>query len=185
MNYEQIKKNQYYKLRREWKELKQEHNTIKTLFEGIAKQFVVNIIKFCTDNDLGDPFTETEPETQNVGRKESKSSSFNKIFREIVTSTHPDKAEQKENSQEIYNAATKARKEGNLQELLDAGKSLSVKLNVNEITTAELDLLQSNIDELKDKIQKIKNSYAWVWFHGNPQLRNEVFYDFIESVKNK
>ena len=178
-------KKQYYTLRKEWKEYKEEYNNIKIQFDEIGKQFTINVIKFCADNDLGDPFTGTEFESQNVGRINSTSSSFKKIFRNIVTSTHPDKAEQKENSKQIYTAATKARKEGNLQELLDAGKDASIKVNVSDLTTAELNLLQSNIDELKDKIQKIKNSYAWVWFYSNPSKRNRIFYDFIESVNKK
>ena len=165
MSYSYIKK-QYYTLRREWKEYKQEYNNIKIQFDEIGKQFTINVIKFCADNDLGDPFTETEVESQNVGRINSTSSSFKKIFRNIVTSTHPDKAEQTENSKQIYTAAT-------------------IKVNVSELTTAELNLLQSNIDELKDKIQKIKNSYAWVWFYSNPSKRNRIFYDFIESVNKK
>lgn len=175
-------KKQYYTLRREWKEYKKEHDNIKILFDDIGKQFVVHIIKFCSDNNLGDPFKETEFESQNVRRTNPQSSSFNKIFRNIMTNTHPDKGEKKENSKEIYNVAAQARKEGNLQELLDAGQDISVKVDLSELTTADLDLLRSNIDELKGKIQKIKNSYAWVWFHSNPSKRNRIFYDFIESV---
>lgn len=183
MNYQQIKKKQYYKLRREWKEYKQEHDNIKILFDDIAKQFVVHIVKFCSDNNLGDPFPETASESQNVRRTNPQSSSFNKIFRNIMTNTHPDKGEQKENSKEIYNVAAQARKEGNLQELLDAGKEMRMKVDPSELKTADLDLLQSNIDELKNKIQKIKNSYAWAWFHAAPNFKNKIFYDFIESVK--
>ena len=67
-----------------------------------------------------------------------------------------------------------------MQELLDAGKELSLAPNLNEITIEELDLLELNINEVKDKIQKIRNSYAWVWFHASPKKRNEIFYNFIE-----
>jgi pyocin large subunit-like protein len=176
-------KKEYYKLRRVWKETKQEYKDIEQLYESIEKQFVFNIIKFCQDNNLANPFTESSAETQNVSRDNSKSSSFNKLFRKIVTNTHPDKNKKIKNKEEIYNAATKARKEGNLQELLDAGHSVSVKPDISSITVAELDLLQSNIDELKDKIQKTKNSYPWVWFHSNPSKRNIIFYNFIESAK--
>ena len=80
-------------------------------------------------------------------------------------------------SEELF---TNAKKSGNLQELLDAGKEISLAPDINNITTEELDLLELNINEIKDKIQKIRNSYAWVWFHASPKKRNEIFYNFIE-----
>ena len=97
-----------------------------------------------------------------------------------MVNTHPDRAEQAEKTKKIYNQATNAKKSGNLQELLDAGKEISLAPDINNITTEELDLLELNINEIKDKIQKIRNSYAWVWFHASPEKRNEIFYNFIK-----
>ena len=177
------KKTQYNKLRREWKENKKEYKDINTLYEGIEKQFVINVIKFCEDHKLANPFSESSPETQNVGG-DVHSSSFKSLYRKIAVCTHPDKNKNKENARDIYELATVAKKEGNLQELLDAGKKINVKLNINEITLEELDLLEKNISEIKDKINKIKNSYPWFWFHANPSKRNVIFYDFIESAQS-
>jgi hypothetical protein len=44
--------------------------------------------------------------------------------------------------------------------------------------------LELNISEIKEKTDKIKNSYPWVWFHSNPSKRNMIFYDFIESAES-
>lgn len=176
-------KQQYLSLRREWKEHKQEYNNINELYKGIEKQFVINIIQFCQDHNLANPFTESSSETQNVGGDVS-SSSFKSLYRKIAVCTHPDKNRNKENARDIYESATVAKKEGNLQELLDAGKKINVKLNINEITLDELDLLETNISEIKDKTNKIKNSYPWVWFHANPSKRNVIFYNFIESAQS-
>ena len=178
---EYIKK-KYYKLRREWKEKKQEYESINKLYENIEKQFVFNIIKFCQDNNLANPFNESSSETQNV-RGDVSSSSFKSLYRKIAVQTHPDKNRNKENAREIYESATVAKKEGNLQELLDAGKKIDIKLDIKDITLEELELLESNITQLSDKVNKIKNSYPWVWFHSNPSKRNMIFYDFIELNK--
>lgn len=175
------KKTQYYKLRREWKELNTEYNSIKTLFDHIGIEFVNGVSKFCTENDLDDPFSKTETETQNV-RADLSTSSSKKLFRKIMLNTHPDKANNKEQNTKIYTQAAEAKKSGNLQQLLDAGKQASIAPDINEITIEELDILALNIKELKDKISKIKNSYAWVWFHANPNKRNEIFYDFVGSL---
>lgn len=176
-------KNRYYQLRREWKEYKQEYNNINKLYESIQKQFIINIIQFCQDHNLANPFTESSSETQNVGG-DVNSSSFKSLFRKIAVHTHPDKNKNKENARDIYESATVAKKEGNLQELLDAGKKINVKLNINEITLEELDLLESNISDIKDKTNKIQNSYPWVWFHANPNKRNIIFYNFIEFAQS-
>lgn len=177
-SYKQIKKKQYYKLRHKWKQYKKEYNDLKLVFDKIGIEFVKSISKFCIEHDLGDPFKETEVETQNVAAVFSSSSK--RLYRKIVVNTHPDRAEQPEKTKKIYNKATNAKKSGNLQELLDAGKEISLAPDINNITTEELDLLELNINEIKDKIQKIRNSYAWVWFHASPKKRNEIFYNFIE-----
>ena len=177
------KKTQYNKLRREWKENKKEYKDINMLYEGIEKQFVINVIKFCEENNLANPFKESQPESENV-RGDVSSSSFKSLYRKIAVQTHPDKNRNKENARDIYESATVAKKEGNLQELLDAGKKIDIKLNINDLSLEELELLQNNIHDLKNKINKIKNSYPWVWFHSNPSKRNMIFYDFIESANS-
>lgn len=176
----QYKKNKYYSLRRRWKEYREEYNNINELYQGIEKQFVINIIKFCEDHNLANPFSKLPTETQNVGGGEI-SSSFKSLYRKIAVRTHPDKNENKQDARDIYESATIAKKEGNLQELLDAGKKVDIKLKVDEISLDELNLLESNIKEIKNKIDKIKNSYPWVWFHSNASKRNMIFYNFIES----
>jgi hypothetical protein len=175
------KKTKYYQLRREWKELNKEYNSIKLLFEKIGIEFSGGISKFCTENSLGDPFSKTDTEAQNV-RADLTTSSSKKLFRKIMVNTHPDKVDNKEQNTKIYTQATKAKKSGNLQELLDAGRSASITPDLNNITLEELDILEFNIKELKDKILRIQNSYAWAWFHANPSRRNEIFYDFIGSL---
>lgn len=176
-------KNKYYLLRREWKEKKTEYKDINNLYESIEKQFIFNIIKFCQDNNLASPFTESSSETQNV-RGDVSSSSFKSLYRKIAVCTHPDKNKNKQDARDIYESATIAKKEGNLQELLDAGKKIDIKLDLKDITLEELELLESNITQLSNKINKIKNSYPWVWFHSNPSKRNMIFYDFIESANS-
>jgi len=173
-------KSKYYSLRREWKEKKKEHDDINILYEGISKQFIINIIKFCEDNNLPDPFEESSSETQNV-RGDVSISSFKSLYRKIAVQTHPDKNENKQNARDIYEKATIAKKEGNLQALLDAGKQADISIDLNNISREELNILKENINELQDKINKIKNSYPWVWFNSNPSKRNMIFYDFIES----
>ena len=174
------KKKEYYSLRRQWKEKKKEHDDLHILYEGIAKQFIINIKEFCINNNLDDPFDNNACETQNV-RGDVSSSSFKSLYRKIAVQTHPDKNKNKDNAREIYEKATEAKRQGNLQELLDAGKQINIAPDLDSITFQELDTLKQNINELQDKINKIHNSYPWAWFHANPSKRNMIFYNFIES----
>lgn len=176
----EYKTKQYYKLRREWKEIKSEYNDLKLLFDYICVEFVRSITSFCDDNNLGDPFSETEELTQNVGGLTTSSSKS--FFRKIVMNTHPDKAlKNSKKTKKIYTQATNAKKSGNLQELLDVGRETSLSPDINAMSLEDLKILESNINEIKDKILKIKNSYAWNWFHANPNKRNEIFYNFIDA----
>ena len=60
--------------------------------------------------------------------------------------THPDK---KENNEQLYIEANKAKNENNLHKLLDVGKKL--KLNLSDISREQLNLLESNIKEIEEK----------------------------------
>lgn len=175
----EYKRNKYISLRREWKESKSEYNNINYLYEGIEKQFISNVLKFCHDNKLGNPFTESHSETQNVGSYEH-SCSLKSLYRKIVVRTHPDKTGNNREARAIYENASVAKREGNLQGLLDVSNKINIKPEINNFTLTELDLLESNINELKDKTNKIKDSYPWVWFHSNKEKRNLILKDFVE-----
>ena len=59
----------------------------------------------------------------------------------------------------------------------------SSTLNLSDISRDQLNLLESNIKEIKEKIREIKNSYPWVWFHGSPKTKHEAIYDFLTQMK--
>jgi hypothetical protein len=182
--YLEYNKKQFYKLRYKWKELNKEYTELKEIADKIGLAFVDYVYNFTKDNDLPNPFDAEMGEDKNnrgsvvdiTSSSESKS-----LFRKIMLKTHPDKKEN--NSSDLYVEATKAKKENNLQKLLDVGKKLN--LNLKEISRDQLDVLESNISHLKQKIQNIKNSYAWVWFHGSQNRRHEVVYAFLNSIEYK
>ena len=175
----EYKQSKYISLRREWKENKEEYNNINFLYQGIEKQFIGNALKFCHDNKLGNPFTESSAESQKVGGDEN-SCSLKSLFRKIVVRTHPDKTGNNKQAREIYENAAVAKREGSLQDLIDVSNKIKIKPDINKFTLTELDLLESNINELKEKINKIKNSYPWVWFHSNEDKRNLILKDFVK-----
>jgi len=180
MSNTEYKKKQYYKLRREWKEHKTEYNDIKSIYDKICIQFINDLNKFCSERGLHYELPKTTELPQNVARISLSSKSF---FRKIAISTHPDKVNNKEKTKKIYTQATQAKKAGNLQELYDAGKALSLRPDISKLNFNDIDLLRENIKEVKNNILQMQNSFPWVWFYSNKEKRNDIFCNFIESLK--
>lgn len=179
MSHIEYKQKQYYKLRREWKEHKTEYNDIKSIYDKICIQFINDLNKFCSDRGLHYELPKTSESTQNVSRISLSSKSF---FRKIAISTHPDKVDNEEKTKKIYTQATKAKKAGNLQELYDAGQCLSLRPDISKLDFNDIDLLRENVNEIKNKILQIQNSFPWIWFYSNQDNRNKIFSDFIQSL---
>ena len=182
MDFKELNKKEYNRLRYQWKQLKQEYKDIQKVANKINIKFVDYVYLYTKENNIKNPFDDTEEEKKSKSGDEqslSSSSTIRTLYRDIMKQTHPDK---KENNTELYVEATVAKKENNLHKLLDVGKKL--KLNLTDITRDQLKLLELNIKEIEDDIDAIKNSYPWVWFHSNPSKRNMIFYDFIESANS-
>ena len=181
MDFKEYNKKQYNKLRHQYKELKQEYNNLKHIQEKLIPSFTNAVNQFVKDNNLPDPFTglNNEPEKESRDAEVLSSSLESKsLYRQIMIKTHPDK---KNNKKELYINATAAKKENNLHELIDIGKKLNLKLE--EITSEQLAILESNIFQLKQKTQNIKESFVFVWFHANNNKRIEIICNFLDRVK--
>lgn len=177
MDFKELNKKEYNRLRYQWKQLKQEYEDIQKVANKINIKFVDYVYLYTKENKIKNPFDDTEEEKKSKSGDEqslSSSSTIRTLYRDIMKQTHPDK---KENNTELYVEATVAKKENNLHKLLDVGKKL--KLNLTDITRDQLKLLELNIKEIEDEIDAIKNSYPWVWFHGSHKTKHEVLYSFL------
>lgn len=170
---------QYNKLRHQYKELKREYNNLKSIQDKLIPKFIDNVNKIVKENNLPDPFADLTSEAEKESRDAevlSSSLESKSLYRQIMLKTHPDK---KNNKKQLYIDATKAKKENNLHELIEIGKEL--KLNLKEITSEQLDILERNISHLKQKIQNIKDSYVFVWLHSNN--KEEIIYNFLNRER--
>ena len=180
MDFKNLNRKEYNRLRYQWKTLSQEHEDTQEVANKINIKFVDYIYIFTKENDIKNPFENTKDSEKDKSRDNStlsSSSSVRTLYRDIMKQTHPDKTE---NNSELYIKATKAKKENNLHKLLDVGKKL--KLNLADISRDQLNVLESNIKEIEDKIREIKNSYPWVWFHGSQKTKHEVVYGFLARM---
>tara|TARA_B100002019_G_scaffold88104_1_gene76314 strand:- start:7042 stop:7596 length:555 start_codon:yes stop_codon:yes gene_type:complete len=181
VDFKNLNRKEYNRLRYQWKLLSQEYEDIQKVANKINIKFVDYVYIFTKENNIKNPFDKIEDTKKDKSRDNStlsSSSSVRTLYRDIMKQTHPDK---KENNTELYVEATVAKKENNLHKLLDVGKKL--KLNLTDISRDQLNVLESNIKEIKDKIREIKNSYPWVWFHGSQKTKHEVIYGFLTEMK--
>ena len=181
MDFKKLNKQEYNRLRYQWKQVNQEYKDTQEVANKINIKFVDYVYIFTKENKIKNPFDEIKEDKEDKSRDNSQLSSFSSVralYRDIMKQTHPDK---KENNEQLYIEANKAKNENNLHKLLDVGKKL--KLNLSDISREQLNLLESNIKEIKEKTREIKNSYPWVWFHGSQQTKHEVIYGFLTQMK--
>ena len=182
MNYKELNKKEFYKLRHEWKQLNKEYNELKEISDKINIKFVDYVYNFTKEQGLPNPFEKAVDLDKNNRGSEvdiTSSSQARSFYRKIMIETHPDK--KTNNSSDLYVEATKAKKENNLQKLLDVGKKLN--LSLTEISRDQLDILESNIIDLNSKIKNIKLSYPWIWFHGSQKTKHEIVYNFLNKME--
>ena len=181
MDFKKLNRKEYNRLRYQWKQVNQEYKDTQEVANKINIKFVDYVYIFTKENKIKNPFDEIKENKEDKSRDNSQLSSFSSVralYRDIMKQTHPDK---KENNEQLYIEANKAKNENNLHKLLDVGKKL--KLNLSDISREQLNLLESNIKEIEEKIREIKNSYPWVWFHGSQQTKHEVIYGFLTRMK--
>jgi len=181
VDFKKLNKQEYNRLRYQWKQVNQEYKDTQEVANKINIKFVDYVYIFTKENKIKNPFDEIKENKEDKSRDNSQLSSFSSVralYRDIMKQTHPDK---KQNNEQLYIEANKAKNENNLHKLLDVGKKL--KLNLSDISREQLNLLESNIKEIEEKTREIKNSYPWVWFHGSQKTKHEVIYDFLTQMK--
>lgn len=189
MSYDTYKKNRYYELRHEYKTIKKEYEDLHSVITQISKQFIIEVQQICIKLNLSDPFANDESDLQVGGTNCSSFSLETKsLYRQLAKLTHPDKkgdnlSENKK--KEIYNAANQAKRENNLQELLSLSKEASCLPKSLDINTQTLNLLESNLNEINEKLNKLKQSYVWLWFCSDNIQKKKLVLDFIDSSQNK
>jgi len=104
-----------------------------------------------------------------------------KLYREIAKITHPDKAKTDEHVG-LYMKATIAAEEFDLYVLYEICLQLNV---VHSIDKEDKDILKIRINEKKDKLKNIENSFIWLYAHAPTDEEKQKLVDqFINKHGN-
>lgn len=128
------------------------------------------------DDLLEDSISQIE-EIQKDNEDKKDVSRIKKLYREIVKITHPDKANGNK-YKELYIKSTKYYESENKIGIYTVCNELNIDYELEE---NDIDLIQNQILELKNKITFLECTFAWQWYNCEDEmLKNQIVLNFIK-----
>jgi transcriptional regulator of heat shock response len=104
-------------------------------------------------------------------------SQIKRLYREIVKITHPDKAKSNK-YKELYIKSSKYYESGNKIGIYTVCDELNIDYELEE---NDVDLIQNQISDLKNKINFLECTFAWQWYNCEDEmLRSQIVLNFIK-----
>ena len=101
-------------------------------------------------------------------KNDQQSTEVKKVYRKIVSRTHPDKLEQ------LPNNTIK------MVGLFDLADELDIKLP--EIDESYIERMETETISLKNKIQRYKDSNAWIWYHSTGEMAENILNQIVSKL---
>ena len=164
------KKREFSKLRYKWRELKKEYLELGQTDKAAWRDFYEASIEYIEAHKLENPFGQQEEKQESGNREIFEEDETKVVYRQAAMKTHPDKSG--EEHIEVFKDIADAKKKGNLNKMLDGARKVNIKLE--EISIKQIEVLEGEVHELKEKINKIITSVHWVWYHANNVQRQVI-----------
>ena len=178
----------YKKLKYELKYLELEVEETEDKFRECINNFE-KVLREKMGKDFEDPNKDKGVKLNQKKQKEIKndkqSSEVKKVYRKIVSKTHPDKLEQLPNNTikkkliKHYKKAVEHYNNNNVVGLFDLADELDIKLP--EIDESHIAMMTKQTDALEREINAYRMSNALIWY--NSENREETMKQIIESLK--
>jgi hypothetical protein len=94
------------------------------------------------------------------------------MYRDIARMVHPDINGNQENLTKIMVKASKAQEDQDISEMMNICESLGI--NTPSLDQAQIKLIESKIVEKEKRIEQIKKSDPWIWYHSDEHKRTEI-----------
>jgi len=137
--------------------------------------------KFNKDFSIADNPKPRPPET--VKPKKIKDPELSKLYKRIANKTHPDKlinkdlsVDEKTKLENLYKKASEASSNNDADNLL----RVADQLGFDDIFESEF-YLKKQVEELISKIQNLKTTYSWMWYHTN-KVDRPALYEHIKGI---
>jgi hypothetical protein len=170
------KKREYSKLRFKWRGLNEEFSELSEIEKSARMEFFESAMEYIEKNNLENPFIAKE-ESDSSGNKEVFQDDETKsIFRRAAIKSHPDK--NGDEFVDVFRGIANAKNKGNLNQFLEEARKVKVK--PDEISINQINVLEEEANELERKIDEIRLSVHWTWYHANNAQRQII----LELVLN-
>jgi len=180
----------YKKLKYEIKYLNAEKEelvaTLQEVLPKFEKEFKKLVPSFDTINDKSKNSNKNaKSKLTNDNRRKEENNSVKKVYRRIVTRTHPDKLEQLPNNQlkksliKKYKEAVHSYQHNDIVSLFDLADELDIKLP--EIDDSHISMMTVKIDALKNQVSAYRMSNALVWY--NSENKEDTMEKIIQKLK--
>ena len=119
-------------------------------------------------------------------KNDQQSTEVKKVYRKIVSRTHPDKLEQLPNNTikkkliKQYKEAVVHYNNNNMVGLFDLADELDIKLP--EIDESYIERMETETISLKNKIQRYKDSNAWIWYHSTGEMAENILNQIVSKL---
>ena len=162
---------QFKKLTLQYSYLKMEAEDVKDICTSVEKDIRSYMKKnypqhykdFFADNSM--VLKKDQTNDEKIDSK-IKNKDLKKLYRKIASKIHPDKTNNKKES-DLFAQAAKAYSENDVGKILEIAGLINVE--VPELSDDTVSLLQNNINEIYKDIETRKKSSAWYWHHSNTE----------------
>jgi len=181
MDFDLAAKKEFNKLRANWKDTKKELEEVTLIAEKAWGEFYPKFLKLTRELNIKNPFFDSDS-SRNKKKDNSifEEDSLRQKYRQAALLTHPDKI--KEIEADSFKKISKAKKEGNLNEFYDEIKK--VKIENKSFSYLEIDKIEKEINDSKEKIKNISNSFFFKWYYENKSGRKKIMNLLIIKIKN-
>ena len=156
-------------------QLKQVFNE-KILERQVPETNTINIEEPIFQDVIEETSIEEIKETEIVD--EIKDPKLKTLYRSIAKSTHPDKIKD-ESLKELYLEATNAYDNNNILPILAICDKLRLPY---EVTEEETNLIQSEIQSLKNRVSFLETTFTWQWYNQTDvNIREAVILSYIKA----
>ncbi len=147
----------------------------RKVFEDITKKGMI-------DNSKKRAETPPEKDTKEI---QPPSSTIRKIFRNIAKEIHPDKLVEtsdveREEKEELFKVAQEAADRKNLSDLYEISEKLKVDLPPPD--TAQVEILNEEIQNLKEELKGIKSTASWEWYNADDKAKEILMVRYIQFI---
>ena len=186
MDNDRLLKVQQRKIRQKINYLRTELEETTLIFEDAVKHF---------NSDFGEYFNNDVSSIPDIPKVSSVELEFNipkkevhDIYRRIALKAHPDKLisqdipeEEKEYKTNLFKEAKLAVDSNDLARVIDIADELKIDLN-KIIDENDNTYLEENVIGLLNKIEELKKTYAWIWFHAQEAQDKEELIRLKEDI---